>query len=69
MHSLMNQVGMTPLVVMGGGVAKNAGVVRVLGRLLETELVVPPEPQIEGVLGVALFAADKGKRNEKVSGA
>ena len=69
MHSLVNQVGMTPPVVMSGGVAKNAGVVRVLERLLETEVILPPEPQIVGALGAALFAAEEIKRNAKVPGA
>jgi len=69
MHSLVNQVRMTPPVVMSGGVAKNAGVVRVLERLLETEIILPPEPQIVGALGAALFAAEEVKRNAKVPGA
>jgi activator of 2-hydroxyglutaryl-CoA dehydratase len=45
-------------VVMSGGVAKNVGVVGVLERLLETKIIVPPEPQIVGALGAALFALD-----------
>ena len=69
MHSLVNQVGMTPPVVMRGGVAKNGGVVRILERLLETEIILPPEPQIVGALGAALFAAEEVKRNAKVPGA
>ena len=69
MHSLVNQVRMTPPVVMSGGVAKNAGVARVLERLLETEIILPPEPQIVGALGAALFAAEEIKRNAKVPGA
>ena len=66
MHSLVNQVGMTPPVVMSGGVAKNAGVVRVLERLLETEIILPPEPQIVGALGAALFAVEELKRNVEI---
>ena len=66
MHSLVNQVRMTPPVVMSGGVAKNAGVVRVLERLLETEIILPLEPQIVGALGAALFAAEEVKRNARV---
>ena len=58
MHSMINQAGMKPPVVMSGGVAKNVGVVRVLERLLETKIIVPPEPQIVGALGAALFALD-----------
>jgi activator of 2-hydroxyglutaryl-CoA dehydratase len=52
---------MVPPVVMSGGVAKNVGVVRVLEKLLETEIVLPSEPQIVGALGAALFAMDELK--------
>ncbi len=42
-----------------GGIAKNAGVVHCLERLLGTTLVrFPEDPQIVGALGAALFAAD-----------
>ncbi len=58
MHSMINQAGVTPPVMMSGGVAKNVGVVRALERLLKTEIIVPPEPQIAGALGAALFALD-----------
>lgn len=61
MHSLVNHVGMTPPVMMSGGVAKNLGVVCVLERLLGTEIILPPEPQIVGALGAALFAMDELK--------
>jgi len=64
MHSLVNQVGVTPPVVMSGGVAKNIGVVRVLERLLQTEIIVPPEPQIVGALGAALYGVEEIKRGE-----
>ncbi len=66
MYSMVNQVGMTPPVVMTGGVAKNAGVVHALERLLETEIILPPEPQIVGALGAALFAVEELKRNMEV---
>ena len=66
MHSLVNQVGMMPPVVMSGGVAKNTGMVSVLERLLGTKIIVPPEPQIVGALGAALFAVEELKRNAKV---
>lgn len=65
MHSLVNQVGITPPIVMTGGVAKNVGVVCVLERLLETEITVPPEPQIIGALGAALFAAEELKGSQR----
>jgi predicted CoA-substrate-specific enzyme activase len=59
MKSLANHVGLAVPVLMSGGVAKNAGVVRVLERLLDTSIAVPEEPQIVGALGAALFALDE----------
>ena len=59
MHSMVSQVGVNSPVIMSGGVAKNVGVVRVLERLLGTSIIVPPEPQIVGALGAALFAIDE----------
>ncbi|MGL4791734.1 MAG: acyl-CoA dehydratase activase [Anaerotignaceae bacterium] len=43
-------------VVMGGGVAQNAGVVRAISRELKKNVIVAPNPQITGALGAALFA-------------
>jgi predicted CoA-substrate-specific enzyme activase len=43
-------------IVFTGGVAKNSGVLKFLSELLETEVVLPEEPQIMGALGAALFA-------------
>ncbi|MBW1785328.1 MAG: 2-hydroxyglutaryl-CoA dehydratase [Deltaproteobacteria bacterium] len=59
MKSLANHVGLAAPVLMSGGVAKNAGVVRVLERLLGTPIAVPEEPQIVGALGAALYALDE----------
>jgi predicted CoA-substrate-specific enzyme activase len=59
MVSMVRRVGVRPKVGMSGGVAKNPGVVRVLERLLGTPIVIPPEPQIVGALGAALFALDE----------
>jgi predicted CoA-substrate-specific enzyme activase len=64
-HSLASHVGITSPVVMSGGVAKNIGMVRVLERLLETEIIVPPEPQIVGALGAALFAMEELKESTR----
>ena len=54
--SMVRAVGLRPPVAMVGGVAKNVGVVRALEGMLGTPLQVPPEPQIVGALGAALFA-------------
>ena len=46
-------------VVVTGGVAKNMAVVKELESKIELSIVVPPEPQLVGALGAALFARDK----------
>ncbi|MEW5783919.1 MAG: acyl-CoA dehydratase activase [Bacillota bacterium] len=53
---LVARVGLAEQVVMTGGVAKNGAVVRALADKLNTEILVPPEPQIVGALGAALLA-------------
>jgi activator of 2-hydroxyglutaryl-CoA dehydratase len=47
-----------PPVVFQGGVAANAGVVRAFEEALETEVIVPPQYESMGALGVALLARD-----------
>lgn len=54
--ALAHRLGVQPLVVMTGGVAKNRGVVAALAARLGVEILVPPEPQIVGALGAALIA-------------
>lgn len=49
-------VGYKDDVVFTGGVAKNSGVLKFMEELLETQIVLPGEPQIMGALGAALFA-------------
>ncbi|MEE9199757.1 MAG: acyl-CoA dehydratase activase, partial [Dehalococcoidia bacterium] len=61
LQSLVKGVGVRPRVMMSGGVAKNQGVVRVLERLLGTEIIIPDEPQIVGALGAALYALEEVK--------
>lgn len=61
LQSLVKGVGVRPRVMMSGGVAKNQGVVKVLERLLSTPIIVPPEPQIVGALGAALYALEEVK--------
>ena len=46
-------------VAMSGGVARNRGVVRALGDVLECEVTVPNEPDTVGALGAALIAKDR----------
>jgi predicted CoA-substrate-specific enzyme activase len=45
-------------VVLGGGVAKNTGVVKALEEKLKTRVKVPPEPQIVAALGAAICAQE-----------
>jgi len=45
-------------VVLGGGVAKNTGVVKALEEKLKTRVIVPPEPQIVAALGAAICARE-----------
>ena len=54
----------TPPLVFTGGVARNRGVVKAVERLLDTDVVIPEIPDIVGAYGAALFASEKGKRNE-----
>jgi predicted CoA-substrate-specific enzyme activase len=45
-------------VMVGGGVAKNTGVVRALEEKLKVKVKVPPEPQIVAALGAAICAQE-----------
>jgi predicted CoA-substrate-specific enzyme activase len=49
-------------VVMCGGVAKNAGVVRAIERILQKKIIVAPTPQITGAIGAALFAYEQANK-------
>ena len=51
--------GLKEKVVMSGGVAKNLGVARALEKELETNLLIPTEPQIVGALGAAIMALER----------
>lgn len=50
-------VGYKDDVVFTGGVAKNSGVRKFIGELLEMKIVLPDDPQIMGALGAALLAS------------
>ena len=52
-------VGLTSPVALTGGVAKNSGVAKVLSDYLKEALFVPPEPQIVGALGAAIYAKNE----------
>jgi len=57
--SLMKRIGVAEPVLMTGGVAKNAGVVRALERSLGLRIITSPYSQIAGALGAALIAFEK----------
>jgi len=57
-HTLLRKVGVEPDFVIAGGIGKNIGVVQRLEARVGLPALVPPEPQIVGALGAALFAAD-----------
>jgi predicted CoA-substrate-specific enzyme activase len=55
---LVAQVGKHAPVVMTGGVARNAAAVHFLADALQTEILVPAQPQITGAYGAALLARE-----------
>ncbi|AGK61055.1 CoA-substrate-specific enzyme activase, putative [Archaeoglobus sulfaticallidus PM70-1] len=61
--SLARHVGVVDDVVMTGGVAKNAGVVKALEEELSHKIHIPDEPQIIGAYGAGVLGLQKaGKR-------
>jgi predicted CoA-substrate-specific enzyme activase len=57
--SLVMRLGVEDDVVMTGGVAQNAGVVRALEKEIGTKINVSPIAQLNGAYGAALFAFEK----------
>jgi len=69
---MVERITIEPEVVFTGGVAKNAGMVKVLSEEVGFPLIIPPEPLLTGALGAALIgkdivkrAKDKGLRPER----
>lgn len=56
---MARQVGLKQNVAFVGGVAKNAGMKVFLEKQLGISLYVPPEPQITGAIGAALYGVSK----------
>ncbi len=56
---LVNRVGLTPEVVMTGGVAQNTAVVRAMQRALKVNISTSPQPQLTGALGAAILGFEK----------
>jgi benzoyl-CoA reductase subunit D len=57
--SMVRKVGLQEDVVVIGGLAKNVGFLDSMKRNLETEILVPEDPEYVGALGAALIAADR----------
>jgi len=58
---LARRLGLMPPVVMTGGVAQNAGVVRALEKELGTTISVSPMAQLAGAYGAAIYGWNKAK--------
>lgn len=55
---LVRRVGVEEDFVISGGIAKNVGIVSRLEQALGVKARIPPEPQIVGAVGAALFARE-----------
>jgi predicted CoA-substrate-specific enzyme activase len=55
---MANRLRITKEVVITGGGAKNAGLVKALSDKLGYDVVIPPEPLLTGALGAALLGKD-----------
>ncbi|MEM4733660.1 MAG: acyl-CoA dehydratase activase [Candidatus Bathyarchaeia archaeon] len=60
--SMMHRLGITPDVVLVGGVAKDVGFVASLKRKLGIEVLIPEYPEYAGALGAALVAVNRVKK-------
>jgi predicted CoA-substrate-specific enzyme activase len=60
---LVKGVGLADKFVITGGISKNVGMVaEIEGKLGGLKAHIPPEPQIAGAVGAALFALDRAKK-------
>jgi predicted CoA-substrate-specific enzyme activase len=58
LYGMLIRVNLTEDFVFTGGVAKNKGVVKMLGEQIGKDFLIPEEPQLTGALGAALIALD-----------
>lgn len=56
--AMASRIGLTPPVMMTGGVARNIGVVRALEKVIGHPVVVSPHAQINGAIGAACLARE-----------
>lgn len=59
---LVKMVKIEQRVAVTGGGAKNIGLVKELAKKLGSEVVVPPEPQLMGAFGAALYALELAEK-------
>ena len=57
--SMVRRVGVEPEVALVGGLAYNVGFADSLSRDLETELLIPPDPEYTAAIGAAVVAAER----------
>jgi len=55
---MAKRIGVSPLLVFCGGVAKNVAVKKFLEEELGYEIVIPDQPQLTGAIGAALIAQE-----------
>ena len=61
--SLARRVGVQPAVTVTGGCAKNAGLLKALGRVLRSDItIIETDPQLAGALGAAVFAKRRAEK-------
>jgi predicted CoA-substrate-specific enzyme activase len=58
-HSLLKRISLQKDLAITGGVAKNPGVVAKIREKTGLDPLVPPDPQIIGAMGAALFAYER----------
>jgi predicted CoA-substrate-specific enzyme activase len=64
--ALLRRVGIAETFVVTGGIGQNVGVVTKIREKLDgIAVTVPPEPQIAGAVGAALFAADRARKHHQ----
>jgi len=58
--SMVRRVGLEEKVALVGGLAYNVGFIDSLSRDLETEVLIPPDPEYAAAIGAAVVAAERG---------
>jgi predicted CoA-substrate-specific enzyme activase len=67
--ALLKRVGIEDKFVITGGIARNVGVTtRIEQKLGGLKITIPPEPQIAGAVGAALFALDRARQEPAKQG-